>query len=156
MLIHTLCSSLSLLSLLCLHQSLSGNGFQCRRSVNFCVHVLADCHLAHCSSWAELTGFQVPNSSTVSRLTHSPTNSLHSTALPHLNSADMTSERTQQKTPLLCWCGWHGTMCSIAAALSAWCRTAWQHHFSHLSYCSVMSPPTWCVPLLRVQLFLHW
>jgi hypothetical protein len=37
---HSLQHVLSLLSLLCLHQSLSGNGFQRRTSLNFRIHVL--------------------------------------------------------------------------------------------------------------------
>jgi hypothetical protein len=41
------------------------------------------------------------------------------------NPSDIASERTQQKTPFLCWCGWRGITCSIATAMSAWCRTAW-------------------------------
>jgi hypothetical protein len=49
--IHTLSSSLqhvlSLLSLLCLYQSLSGNRFQSRRSLNFRVHVFNDRRLSH-------------------------------------------------------------------------------------------------------------
>jgi hypothetical protein len=50
-LIHTLCSSLqhvlSLLSLLCLHQSLSGNGFRHHRSLNFRVHILTGRRMSH-------------------------------------------------------------------------------------------------------------
>jgi hypothetical protein len=49
-LIHTLSSSLQhvcLLSLLCLHQSLSGNGFQRHKSLNFRVHVRTGRRLSH-------------------------------------------------------------------------------------------------------------
>jgi hypothetical protein len=81
-----LCSSLqhvlNLLSLLCLHQSLSGNDFQRRRSLNFHVYgFMSSLAVAyHCSSLPDLNGFQLPNS----QLSHSPTNILHSSALAPL------------------------------------------------------------------------
>jgi hypothetical protein len=50
-LLHTLTSTLqhvlNLLSPLCLHQSLSGNGFQRHISLNFRVHVLTGRRLSH-------------------------------------------------------------------------------------------------------------
>jgi hypothetical protein len=67
-------------------------------------------------------------------------------------SSDIASEWTLQKTPFLSWCGWHGIMCSIAAALSTW--TMWQHRFWQLFYYCVTSPWMWHVPLLRVQSLL--
>jgi hypothetical protein len=79
----------------------------------------------------------------------------HATTATQLGrSSDIVSERTQQKTPFLCWCGWCGITCSIAAALSNLCGTSWQHRFPQLSYCCVTSPRTWRVPLLRVQSLL--
>jgi hypothetical protein len=57
-------------------------------------------------------------------------------------SSDIASERTEQKAPFPCWCGWRGITCSIASALPAWCRTTW-----HLSSCCVTSPRTWRVPV---------
>jgi hypothetical protein len=70
--------------------------------------------------------------------------------------SNIASEQTQQKTPFPCWCGWRGITCSIAAAMSTWCRTAWQHRFPQLSYCCVTSLRTWRVLLLSVQSLLLW
>jgi hypothetical protein len=67
-------------------------------------------------------------------------------------SSEIASERTQQKTPFLCWCGWRGITCSFVAVLSGWRRTAWQHCFPQLSYCCVTSSQTrtWRVSLLHI------
>jgi hypothetical protein len=98
----------SLLSLLCFHQ-LSGNDFQ-------------QCPLLPCSRSYWLA--------TVPQLLTLNWTRLYSTNWTQLSrSSGIASEQTQQKTQFLCWCEGHGITCSIAAALSAWCRTAWQHHF---------------------------
>jgi hypothetical protein len=92
-LIHAFCRSLQhalcLLSLPCLHQLLSRNNFQSLRSLNFpCswLHTFAGCCPCHCSSQAELTGFQLMNSQLNSTPLHSLTHSLHYTAFTELNS----------------------------------------------------------------------
>jgi hypothetical protein len=160
-LIHALHNSLqhtvSLLSLLHLQQS-PGNGFN---DVDHSTSVFTASHPCRPSpislkllSWTNWV--QLPNS----RLTKSLKNSLHSTSssstpLRWLNwtqsSGNTASEQTQQKSPFLCWCGWSGVTCSTAVALSAWCRTAWQHRLPQLSYCCVTSLQMWRVSLLRVH-----
>jgi hypothetical protein len=148
-LIHTLCSSLqhvlSLLSLLCLHQALSGSGFQTRISINFRVQgFMPSLAVAYLTATPELN-LLASNCRTLN------STRLHSTYWTQLSwSSDIAPERTQQKTSSPYWCEWRGITCSIAAALSAWCRTAWQHRFPQLYYCCVMSPRIWRFPLLLV------
>jgi hypothetical protein len=88
-LIHELCSSLQLQVLLvccvftrrCLVTA--SNAIDPSTSM-FMASLLAGCRLSHCSSPAELTGFQLPNS----QLCHSPTNQLHYTAPAPLHSTN--------------------------------------------------------------------
>jgi hypothetical protein len=112
---------LSLLSLLCVRQ-LSGNSFQ-------------QCSLLPCSR-----SYRLATAPQLSILNSTRFHLTNSTQLGR--SSDTASEWTQQETPFPCWCLWRGITCSIAAALSAWCRTAWQHRFPQLSYCCVTSPQT--------------
>jgi hypothetical protein len=98
---HTLCSSLqhvlSLLSLLCVHQSLPGNGFQRHRSLNFCVHGLM-------------------SSLTVTSLTTQQTNSLHSTW--SVESYSLRVDSRENIIPLLMRVAWyHMFLCSSTVRL---------------------------------------
>jgi hypothetical protein len=125
---------LSLDSLLCVHR-LSANGFQ-------------QCPLLPCSRSYQLATFpKLPTlNSTI----------LHSTNWAERGqSSDIASKRTQQKTPFLCWCGWRGITCSIAAALSAWClgrghtKETGNRNFREIS-------PIWSRQLVSRLAGAHW
>jgi hypothetical protein len=120
--------ALSLFSLLCLRQTLPGNGFNGERSLTLDFRTIPAPQLTASNS----NGSQGLNRSSplTHSLTHSPTNSLqftqsNCTALTNWTELGRSSHTASE-------------------------RTYREHRLQHLFYCYVTSPRTWCVPLLRV------